>query len=169
MQTFLPVPDFWGSATLLDRQRLGKQRVENYQIMQALTGLTWSPEPTGVNVEGAGFDVVPYDPPASVAKHWVTAMWRGHELELWLYQAAVCDEWTSRGYRDTCRDKTYWLARVAGVLSHPVRRDPEWFGDDEFHAQHRARLVAKDPAFYGPLFPGTDPIDDYDFRWRRDT
>lgn len=38
MQTFLPYPDFEDSAHALDQLRLGKQRVENLQIMQALLG-----------------------------------------------------------------------------------------------------------------------------------
>lgn len=37
MQTFLPYPDFAESASVLDRQRLGKQRVETLQVMKALT------------------------------------------------------------------------------------------------------------------------------------
>ena len=36
MQTFLPYEDFRASARVLDRQRLGKQRVEAKQILQAL-------------------------------------------------------------------------------------------------------------------------------------
>jgi len=36
MQTFLPFPDFEESAYALDQKRLGKQRVETLQIMQAL-------------------------------------------------------------------------------------------------------------------------------------
>lgn len=39
MQTFLPYADFRASAHVLDRQRLGKQRVETLQIMQALLGI----------------------------------------------------------------------------------------------------------------------------------
>jgi hypothetical protein len=37
MQTFLPYPDFMKSAECLDSQRLGKQRVEAFQIWQTLT------------------------------------------------------------------------------------------------------------------------------------
>lgn len=37
MQTFLPYADFARSAQVLDRARLGKQRVETKQIMLALT------------------------------------------------------------------------------------------------------------------------------------
>lgn len=154
MQTFLPVPDFWGSATLLDRGRLGKQRLETMQIMQALTGLRCD--------DGTG-EPVPHPAPPSVEKHWVTALWRGHELALWRYQREVVREWVSRGYRDACWAKTDRLFRAAGM---PGDDRPPWLGDEEFHAQHRARLVAKDPGLYGPLFPGTAPIDDYDFKWR---
>ena len=37
MQTFLPYPDFARSARCLDNRRLGKQRVESYQILRAGT------------------------------------------------------------------------------------------------------------------------------------
>lgn len=36
MQTFLPYPDFERSAAALDYRRLGKQRIEAYQILQTL-------------------------------------------------------------------------------------------------------------------------------------
>lgn len=39
MQTFLPYPDFELSARFLDRQRLGKQRVEAWQILNVLEEL----------------------------------------------------------------------------------------------------------------------------------
>lgn len=53
MQTFLPYADFDASAASLDTQRLGKQRVENLQIMQALFGVklvTKQPVHTGIFV-----------------------------------------------------------------------------------------------------------------------
>jgi hypothetical protein len=40
MQTFLPYPDFRKSAEVLDRQRLGKQRVEGLQLINSLAGIT---------------------------------------------------------------------------------------------------------------------------------
>lgn len=39
MQTFLPYPNFKASAFALDSKRLGKQRVENMQIMSAILSL----------------------------------------------------------------------------------------------------------------------------------
>ncbi len=38
MQTFLPYSDFRKSLESLDNKRLGKQRVEAYQIISAITG-----------------------------------------------------------------------------------------------------------------------------------
>ena len=38
MQTFLPYSDFRDSFSVLDNKRLGKQRVEAYQIISAITG-----------------------------------------------------------------------------------------------------------------------------------
>jgi hypothetical protein len=39
LQTFVPENTFEHSVRVLDRQRLGKQRVETLQIMKALAGL----------------------------------------------------------------------------------------------------------------------------------
>ncbi len=36
MQTFVPYPDFAANAVVLDTRRLGKQRVETFQILRAL-------------------------------------------------------------------------------------------------------------------------------------
>jgi hypothetical protein len=40
MQTFLPYKDFKKSAKVLDNKRLGKQRVEAFQILNILLGRT---------------------------------------------------------------------------------------------------------------------------------
>jgi hypothetical protein len=37
VQTFLPYEDFVATAAVLDDRRLGRQRVETYQILRALT------------------------------------------------------------------------------------------------------------------------------------
>ena len=38
MQTFLPYNDFKKTAACLDNRRLGKQRVEAYQILRIISG-----------------------------------------------------------------------------------------------------------------------------------
>jgi len=133
VQTFLPDVDFGETARSLDRQRLGKQRVETLQIMTALlTGGGW-------------------------VNHPATRMWRGYEPVLLRYQAVICQEWTERGYRDTCWGKTLDLALEYGV---PPRFDvdPPWLGDVAFHRSHRSNLIRKNPEHYGALWPDV-PLD----------
>lgn len=122
MQTFLPYDNFARSAAVLDRQRLGKQRVETLQLLKAIGG-------------GSGW-----------ANHPAAVMWRGYTDALVAYGVAVCDEWTGRGYRDTCRDKI--LAYEVGGAAHGYLL-PAWWGDPAVHASHRSNLLRKDPVWYG--------------------
>jgi hypothetical protein len=77
MQTFLPYADFERCAATLDSRRLGKQRVEAFQILRALRG------------EGRGW-----------RNHPAVLMWRGYEDALGLYLNAMIAEWERRGYRN---------------------------------------------------------------------
>lgn len=122
MQTFLPYPDFKRSAQCLDSKRLGKQRVEAYQIIRILLGIQKS----------KGF-----------MRHPAVMMWQGYESALKDYINAICEEWTSRGYRDTVKAKTNDLlqSNSSGCL-------PDWFGNAEFHAAHRSNLLRKNIEFY---------------------
>lgn len=127
MQTFLPYPDFQESAKVLDRQRLGKQRVECLQILHALLGRTqgW-------------------------INHPATKMWRGHEGWLVDYADAICAEWIRRGYKDTVRLKLLELRSQAWKIG-PDR--PPWLGDAEFHRSHRSNLLRKAPELYRDRWP----------------
>lgn len=138
MQTFLPYADFAQSAASLDMMRLGKQRVETYQILQKLlnerlitgetidTGRTrrislsepgtaeedieWITEPILKKIE---WPVEKWRREPITTKGWdrhpAKVMWEGHELALLAYQEAVCNEWTSRGYNDGTLFKTQYL------------------------------------------------------------
>jgi hypothetical protein len=136
MQTFLPFPSFERSARALDNRRLGKQRVEAYQLLRALLGITkgWS-------------------------NHPAVRMWRAHERALADYGLAVCREWARRGFRDTCQDKILSLMKDL-LQSEP----PPWLGSRRFHASHRSNLVRKDPVHYasmrraGPDLPYIWPV-----------
>lgn len=79
MQTFLPYADFQRSASVLDYRRLGKQRVENMQVLNILLDRT----------ETKGW-----------RNHPVTLMWTGYESALQQYQNTVLSEWVARGYRN---------------------------------------------------------------------
>lgn len=135
MQTFLPYADFKESARVLDRQRLGKQRVETLQVMKAL-----------------------YEPTYGWRNHPAVKMWRGHEAYLLAYQEAICNEWTSRGYKDTCLEKTYdfMAGKPIGIMP------PAWLGDEELHRSHRSNLVRKMPEHYGAIW---DIQDDLPYVW----
>ncbi len=135
MQTFLPYNDFKESAKVLDRQRLGKQRVETLQLLKALRG------------ETKGW-----------VNHPAAKMWRGYENALAIYGVVICEEWVRRGYKDTCREKimAYRDTDSAVVV-------PRWLGDEDFHASHRSNLLRKDPEHYGK-FGWTEP-DDLPYVW----
>lgn len=131
MQTFLPLPDFKLSASCLDRQRLGKQRVEVLQLLKALSG------------ETKGW-----------ANHPAAKMWSNYKEALISYGVAICDEWIARGYKDTCLNKikTYSL-REPLVMPH-------WFGLSAFHQAHRSNLLRKDPEHYGQFgWPEPDDLE----------
>jgi hypothetical protein len=112
MQTFLPYPDFAKSAQVLDTRRLGRQRVEAYQILRVLAGLTrgWF-------------------------NHPAVRMWRGYELALSAYMNTMIEEWEGRGYRNRMVrvalpeifSLPHWLGAPAFHASHRsnlLRKDP---------------------------------------------
>ena len=139
MQTFLPVADFAESARLLDSPRLGKQRVETLQVLRALEL-----------------------PDYGWANHPVVTMWRGHTAGLVVYGLAMVRAWRERGFADSTATLIAEFAPDAATLTQAEAAHagllPSWVGNEELHRSHRSNLRAKDPEFYGPLFPD-DPTD----------
>lgn len=138
MQTFLPLPGLSASARVLDRARLGKQRVECKQIYLALT-----------------------DPAYGWQNHPAVRMWKGHELALAHYGLIICGEWRSRGYKDTLMP---WFDNLLPSFDSEVRITmPSWFGEPTFHLSHRSNLLRKQPAWYRTFWP--DDPDDLPYIW----
>lgn len=136
MQTFLPFSDFRASARVLDRRRLGKQRVECLQLLNVNLGLT---------ARRGWFN------------HPAARMWRNHELWLVFYAIVICEEWLDRGYKDTLLPRFVRMSlRIpsATILSPP----PPWLGREDLHASHRSNLLRKDPSWYGQ-FSWSEPND----------
>jgi hypothetical protein len=131
MQTFVPSTDFAECARFLDRPRLGKQRVEVLQILNALTG------------KSAGW-----------TNHPATLMWKKHESTLALYGIHMCDEWIRRGYKDTCREK------ISEFLNKEDNSMPSWWGGP-IHSSHRAALLFKNPNWYSQFGWIETPIIQY--------
>jgi hypothetical protein len=148
VQTFLPFPDFAASAKVLDRKRLGSQRVEAMQIFNALT------------VPGHGY-----------RHHPAAKMWRGHEEALARYALTMCAEWARRGFADTVAETLGGHVRDRLGLERPrtqaqlrrARDLPRWLGDEAFHLAHRSNLLRKDPDHSGPVFGDVPP--DLDYIW----
>jgi Pyrimidine dimer DNA glycosylase len=141
MQTFVPETSFANSVRVLDRQRLGKQRVETLQIMNALVG------------ESKGW-----------TNHPATRMWRGYEDALLTYQMYTVREWKSRGYKDTCWEKTCDVyAKHFGAHDPFDVSIPHWWGDDRVHDSHKSALVFKDPVWYNQVYP--DVVGEYNYYW----
>lgn len=125
MQTFLPYRSYASSAQVLDRKRLNKQRSECKQIMLALE-----------------------NPSYGWQHHPAVRMWRGHEGALAVYGWIICNEWRSRGYKDTLLP--FFADRM---VRHDYGGKPPWL-DEALNTSHQSNLIRKDPAFYAPKFPG---------------
>ena len=120
MQTFLPYSNFEKTVKVLDDKRLGKQRVEAFQILKALRG--------------------DYAKTGAWENHPATRMWRGYSPALTAYMNTCIKEWCCRGKNNTMEKINIHGDDV--VL-------PPWLGDPDFHASHRSNLLRKDPQFYG--------------------
>lgn len=78
MQTFLPYASFSLSASVLDYKRLGKQRVEARQLLDAIDGLKsgWRNHPAAI-------------------------MWQNYREALIAYGNVMIWEWKRRGYNNS--------------------------------------------------------------------
>lgn len=129
MQTFIPYgANFRANAAVLDRQRLGKQRVEGLQILNTLSG------------RSSGW-----------RNHPAVKMWHGYADVLATYTIEICEHWSSLGYKDTVADK------VRSLGFRTITPDlPDFLYDEAVMISHRANLVRKLPAHYGPIWPSVD-------------
>ena len=129
MQTFLPYPDFKKSVEVLDYRRLGKQRVETFQVLNILLDRT----------ETKGW-----------RNHPVTRMWRGFEEALKLYQNYTITEWVSRGYKN---NMSLEIVDMDNLVF------PFWLGHGGIHRSHRSNLLRKDFEYYSQFFDDPDDLE----------
>lgn len=135
MQTFLPYPSFNESFKVLDNKRLGKQRVEAMQIINAITGV---PRKDGKVYKGW-------------LNHPCSVMWKDYVPALKLYHNLCIDEWVSRGFKNNM---------VKYDIPSKIEM-PHWLGHTEFHGSHRSNLLRKDFAFYSQNGWDDDPKKPY--------
>lgn len=146
---------------MLDRQRLGKQRVECLQILRVLKQGEWTcpscPGPvTHFNPYKTGYHCYNCEAPLKRTawyNHPAVQMWKGYETGLMLYLREICAEWVRRGYKDTCWEKSIEIG------FRPPNTDkgfllPNWLGGESFHLSHQSNLLRKNPEHYSQFFMG---------------
>jgi len=117
MQTFLPYADFKETAKCLDYRRLGKQRVEAFQILNILLHRTQS---------------------KAWSKHPAVLIWEGYENALKEYYKTIRQEWIERGYNNTMKTESinktiiypWWLGKESFHSSHRsnlLRKDEKYY------------------------------------------
>jgi len=134
------------SAQMLDRQRLGKQRVEGMQLLNAITRLH-----IGVPAEHVGW-----------SNHPAIKMWRNpHGVfmpALIDYTQACIDEWVLRGFKNTISLDVY-RNFVDTHRSRMTAHRPHF--SDAMYESHRCRLAQKKPEHYVDMFTLFDlPLPD---------
>jgi hypothetical protein len=135
MQTFVPATNFSECARILDNRRLGKQRVEVYQILNTLSG------------KSKGW-----------VNHPAVKMWQGYEQALILYGVACCDEWIRRGFKDTTKDK---IEAFTSLFDKQFSYPAWWYG--EIHETHKSNLLRKDKVYYSKY--GWNDNDTLNYYW----
>ena len=161
MQTFLPYSDFTKSLQALDYRRLGKQRVETWQILNA------------IDKRKAGIK-------AGWINHPATIMWEDHKDALTLYGLIACEIWAQKGYEDNMfgrieehsQQVSYLLWRptppwkVKPSLLFDFQSEvtmPPWLGDKDFHNSHKALLLQKKYEYYKQYNWQNDFVPDWKF------
>jgi len=119
MQTFLPYRSFKKTAKVLDYRRLGKQRVEAFQILNTI-------------------EIKKTNPKVGWSNHPAVLMWEGFELALSEYFNIMVLEWIDRGYNNNMG-----LVHIIDPIVYPP-----WLGSKKFHISHRSNLLRKDFNYY---------------------
>jgi hypothetical protein len=147
VNTFLPYASFEASARALDFRRLGKQRVEAWQIWQILgRAESVHPVPDGLG-ERSWRDKTAWMAEASAAwkktngkrlgwaSHPAVTLWIGYRTALAVYYNTMCAVWAERGGKN--------------ILLQPIPVDgmppmPAWIRLPAVHNAFRWRLLRKE-------------------------
>ncbi|QIN54404.1 hypothetical protein [Cedratvirus kamchatka] len=149
MQTFLPLlfvydedktllenlQDYFAKvASMMDRQRTGKQRVEAMQLLDVLLSRK---------------------PLSSWKNHPATKMWSPWPEALKLYHNMFIQEWIKRGYKNTMK--------LEKIDENKIEEQgvPEFLTNRHFIERMQANLLSKDVDFYGEYGWQVQPTTGY--------
>ena len=119
MNTFLPYKSFKKTAKCLDYKRLGKQRIEAFQIIQTIKAIKSNSSYGWKN-------------------HPAVLMWIKYPNSLKQYHNIIINEWINRGYKNNMP-----FLKIHGKIKHPP-----WLGNRKFHSYHKANLLRKNFNYY---------------------
>lgn len=130
MQTFLPYPSFEDTARCLDNRRLGKQIVEAYQVLKAIT-----------------------DPTYGWQNHPAVNQWRGYSHYLINYLTELNFEYWHRHRKEHkayAHAIAYYRLFYLDKDGYPIDNTflPPWLGYAPYHDSHKSALLAKDYSWY---------------------
>ncbi len=125
MQTFLPYESFTKSAQVLDYRRLGKQRVEAKQILQAIENQTgWK-------------------------NHPIVKMWTPYTNALKQYANIIITEWIGRGYNNNMEfydiDNVEYPDWLGDERFHSSHRANLLRKDFDYYSQYKWRENSESP------------------------
>jgi predicted DNA-binding transcriptional regulator AlpA len=136
MQTFITHEHYTDTARALDNKRLGKQRVEAYQILKALRG--------------------DYADTGAWVNHPATVMWRNNPYELALYGLTVSMEFYERGFDGFNMVETFNILMLE--FGDNNKECAPWFVNNELlRITHQSNLMRKDSDFYQFDVPNNIP------------
>lgn len=143
VNTFIIVPDIEQTAKMLDKQRLGKQRLEAKQLIDILERY----DQTGTCDGGW-------------SSHPALRSWKGYTNSLKAYFNIIVNEWISRGCQNTMKlypidTKRYRVVKCNfdGKTAHfqgPFDEYcyPFWVSFPPLYMSHQAALCRKNPEYY---------------------
>ena len=151
MQTFITEHKIKNVAKILDYRRLGKQRVEAKQILQAIR---YKKSGNIYMVDKNGRERL-----RGWLNHPCTEMWHNYESYLAYYGYVMCREWINRGYNDSL--KSFFRENIGASRLKDIE-EPYWLRDESLHISHQSNLLNKDRGYYSCFF---DVKDDLEYVW----
>lgn len=175
MQTFLPYSDIQKSAESLDKKRCWKQVVETKQILSLIDHINKNEfyvldvkklKKLGIYDQYKHLSL--YSPIKkdyyrliSHINHPAVKMWVGH-TDLLKHYYNVFLTHCLKVHKINTKMEFYEIYNNEGGI---MLEFPWWFGQEQFHRSHRARLIEKNKEFYLPKFPEDELYSDGKYWW----
>ncbi len=126
VNTFIPFKSISKTMKVLDRQRLGKQRLECKQIIEVIEN-----KRTGYK------------------NHPIVCMWKDNVDGLKYYYNKCIDEWVNRGYKNNMEKYEIEYKNKKDIM-------PWWIYNKQVRMSHQASLLRKNYEYYKDKFPKFD-------------